>query len=318
LTGQKLKARAVVIGETDLSAQCAQLLQRRGHELVAVSSPEGSPLKEWSNSFGVPYVNDIGLVTEIARRTPVDYLFSIVNYRVLPGELLRLARLPINYHDGPLPRYAGVYATSWAILNNETQHGITWHMMTEKVDCGDILKQVSVAISPDDTVHSLNMKCYFAAYRGFVSLLQELEAGTMSRTPQDLTQRTYYGRSKWGSTLISWDWTASEIDRFCRALAFHPAHNPIGDPIAGLNGVPVYVRAAVPCAGSGKPIGTIVEVTEDYVQVATANDDVRLYGVRSLEGREWDLSPLKAAYQAGAEPFSHGPIRSARMHRSAG
>ena len=40
-----------------------------------------------------------------------------------------------------------------------------------------------------------------------------------------------------------------EVARFCRALAFHPEHNPIGEPIAGLNGFPVYVRAAVPCAG---------------------------------------------------------------------
>jgi methionyl-tRNA formyltransferase len=162
--------------------------------------------------------------------------------------------------------------------------------MVDKVDAGDILQQRAVALSHDDTVHSLNMKCHLAAYRAFNALLPELESGSVSRIPQDPNARTYYGRSKWASTLISWDWTVQQISRFCRALAFHPEPNPIGEAMADLNGFPMYVSAATPCAGSGHPIGTIVDVTDDYVQVAAADGDVRLHNVHSLDGTRWDLA----------------------------
>lgn len=83
---------------------------------------------------------------------PHDYLFSIfsiVNRHLIPNELIALPQhLAINYHEAPLPNYAGVHATSWAIMNREVKHGITWHVMTERVDAGDILKQHFVEIGP--------------------------------------------------------------------------------------------------------------------------------------------------------------------------
>ncbi len=54
----------------------------------------------------------------------------------------------------------GMHATSWAILNQEKEHGITWHIATEKIDSGDILKQVSLSVSENETALSLNLKCF--------------------------------------------------------------------------------------------------------------------------------------------------------------
>ncbi len=82
---------------------------------------------------------------------PFDYLFSIVNYQVLPGETLAAPRRwAINYHDAPLPRYAGSYATSWALMAGERTHGVTWHLMTEQLDAGDILVQYPIEIAADE------------------------------------------------------------------------------------------------------------------------------------------------------------------------
>ena len=56
-----------------------------------------------------------------------DYLFSIVPNKIFSEEILKLPRrFAINFHDAPLPKYAGLNATTWAILNNEKSHGITW------------------------------------------------------------------------------------------------------------------------------------------------------------------------------------------------
>ena len=58
---------------------------------------------------------------------------------MIPDPVLALAaRGAINFHDGPLPRYAGLNAPVWAILNREPAHGVTWHLIEGGIDEGDI------------------------------------------------------------------------------------------------------------------------------------------------------------------------------------
>ena len=72
----------------------------------------------------------------------VDWLLSIANLSLIPAAVLALATQgAVNFHDGPLPRYAGLNAPVWAILNGEAQHGITWHLIAGGIDEGDILEQ---------------------------------------------------------------------------------------------------------------------------------------------------------------------------------
>jgi len=185
--------RSLVIGQGTLPVQCAAILLRDGHRILATCSPD-SPLRDLANTNHILHYPDVKSFSDFASSETFDYLFSITNYSVLPAGLLKLPlRMPINYHDAPLPRYAGVYATTWAILNDETIHGITWHVMTEKVDAGDILKQVPVPVKETDTAGDLNLKCYFAAVRTFSALAGEIRKGTVTRTPQDLNNRTYFG-----------------------------------------------------------------------------------------------------------------------------
>ena len=98
------------------------------------------------------FFETVAAIDEFAEASEFDYLFSVASYEVLPAALLaRARRFPINYHDGPLPRYAGTYATSWALMHREPTHGVTWHVMVPKLDAGDLLKQVPVPVDPNDT-----------------------------------------------------------------------------------------------------------------------------------------------------------------------
>jgi methionyl-tRNA formyltransferase len=87
----------------------------------------------------------------------------------------------INFHDGPLPRYAGLYATSWALLHGEEQHGVSWHTMLADIDAGEILKQQLFPISAEDTAFDLNVKAYEAAIASFTELVDELAPAPISR-----------------------------------------------------------------------------------------------------------------------------------------
>lgn len=90
-------------------------------------------------------------------------MLSIANLRVLPDALLAVGRSgAINFHDGPLPRYAGLHATTWALLAHERTHGVTWHLVEGGIDEGRVLVQREVPIAEDETALTLNAKCYAA------------------------------------------------------------------------------------------------------------------------------------------------------------
>ena len=92
----------------------------------------------------------------------------------------------INFHDGPLPRYAGLNAPVWAILNRETRHGVTWHMIEGGIDEGDIVEQRLFDLDAGETALTLNTKCYGAAIDSFGALVAAIETGGPARVPQDL------------------------------------------------------------------------------------------------------------------------------------
>ena len=66
----------------------------------------------------------------------------------------------INFHPGLLPKYKGSLSTIHSLINNEKEVGGTWHYMTNKIDCGNILYQFKIPIQPNDTAFSLNHKIF--------------------------------------------------------------------------------------------------------------------------------------------------------------
>ena len=236
---------------------------------------------------------------------PFDYLFSIVNGTIIPESVLNLPqKLAINYHDGPLPRYAGMYATSWAILHGEREHGVTWHVMTAVVDAGDILQQVAVPIAPDETALTLNVKCYDAAIASFAELVRQLADGTVVRQPQDLSERTYFGLGKRPSTIINWQDSAEQISALVRGLTFGTYDNALGLAKMlvegrGARGERWEVRSSsftlrsslfvvreveVLAVRSGEAAGVVTAVAPYRVQVATGTHDVVLTQLVTLAG----------------------------------
>jgi len=186
------KFSCVIIGSGTLPILCAEILLSSGHEICSIISSDAE-VKRWTKERKIPHVEASANLAELLSRQPFDYLFSIVNEHILREDVLKLPRkVAINYHDSLLPRYAGTHATSWALMNGETVHGVTWHLMTNVVDAGDVLKQECVEIAEDDTALTLNMKCYEAAITSFAQLVAELEAGSVVARKQNLDDRAFF------------------------------------------------------------------------------------------------------------------------------
>jgi methionyl-tRNA formyltransferase len=173
--------RCSIIGRGGLLIECAELLLEQGHTIAGIIS-NNPHVRAWSAQHRICCVDTIDELPPDAALSEVDYLFSIANGYIFSDAELQLPRRgAINYHNAPLPRYAGVHATSWAILNNETSYGVTWHLMAARIDAGAILKQVIFPIDPDETTLTLNLKCYDHAFEAFGELVGELASGTLSR-----------------------------------------------------------------------------------------------------------------------------------------
>src|SRR5690348_8848912 len=114
-----LKTSSVFIGDGSLLVQCAEAFVRAGHRIEAVVSAAPANL-EWAAARGVRAVRMEGDWPAALEGLDFDYLFSVANLRMLPPAVLGRARkLAINFHDGPLPRYAGLNATCWALMAGE-------------------------------------------------------------------------------------------------------------------------------------------------------------------------------------------------------
>ncbi|SDW24472.1 MupA/Atu3671 family FMN-dependent luciferase-like monooxygenase [Roseicitreum antarcticum] len=274
----------IAIGEDTLLIQCGEILLDKGHDLRAVVSV-APDVVHWAVGRGLRVIAPgAGLADRLADDlTPggFDWLFSIANLTLIPQTVLTQARRgAVNFHDGPLPRYAGLNAPVWALLNGEAQHGITWHVMEDGVDTGDILEQRRFDIDPQDTALTLNTKCYAAAMEGFTALVDQLASGTQSPRAQDMAARQVFRRDDRPALAgrLEFSRDTAALIRMVRALDHGRYWNPVTLPKLDLGGRVVCVGAAEVAQGQGAP-GTVLAADDDAVVVATADGAVRLSGL---------------------------------------
>ena len=290
--------RCIIIGAGSLPQQCGELLLRQGHTVAAVVAADPA-LQNWARQRQLPTCAEFAALPELLGGRPVDFLFSISNPRIIPATVLALpARCAINYHDALLPRYAGAYATSWALLHGEGRHGITWHVMTGQVDGGDILKQRVVPIDPQETALTLNGKCFEAAIAAFADLIDDLAHDDVTPAPQNLRERSYFGLHKRpaNGAVIDWPQPAEALDALCRALTFGPYPNPLATPKLLLGDDLFVVAAGEMGEPSSAPPGTLVRLSADALHIATATRTLIIKKLLTLDGEATSIGALAQDY----------------------
>jgi len=293
------KFSCFIIGTSTLPIQCADILRQHQHQIQGIISSDPM-VKQWADKIKIPCYRPSDNSLKWMAELSFDYLFSIVNDYVLPPETLSLpTHYAVNYHDAPLPVYAGMYATSWALINQEKEHGITWHIMTEKIDAGDILKQKLVDITPADTALTLNTKCYEAAIDAFRELVLDLNHNQVIPIPQDLNQRTYfslYKRPNQGG-VISWKQQAEQIDALVRALTFGSYPNYLGMPKLAIQQTLVIVtKVNLLSTNSTALPGTIIEIDDAGFTISTTTKDILIQELLTIDGFPLSIDKLLSQY----------------------
>lgn len=285
--------RCVFIGDEPLTIQCAELALGAGFDVAAVLSthPYG---EEWSTEHGVHFASSEGDLHHTLRHIPFDVLFSIAYLRLIPDEVLGLAEFGVNFHDGPLPGYAGLNVTNWALLNGETDHAITWHMIDSGIDDGAVVLSASFPIDDAETALSLNARCYEAALETFPAILEVVATGVPVATEQPPVGRRVYRRHERpaGTTLLDPERPAASMDRLVRAFEVGPRQRGrLGMLRLVVEGTVYLVSASraepsEPGADPGSVSATIDPSSGDEVlRITTGVDDLSVTAVTDTNGR---------------------------------
>lgn len=294
---------ALLIGNESLTAECGNLWLERGHRIAAVVTRDAR-VAAWAASRGVPVLAPgAGLSTRTAHLS-VDWVLSIANLSLVPDVVLaRATQGGVNFHDGPLPAYAGLNAPVWALLKGEPRHAITWHLMTSGIDEGEVLATRAFDIADDDTAFTLNARCFDAAVDSFPEVITALAAGGHPRRPQDAGPRHVYRRADRPAAAARLDFTqpAETVARMVRALDHSGYRNPLAVPKIDFAGQILTVGMAEVEAGHAAP-GTVLEATQAGLVVACGTGALRLAGLRAMDGTAICPSTLRATHLTAITP----------------
>lgn len=296
----KTGADCVIIGQGSLALACTALLKDCGANIVAIISTDDN-LLQFATQESIPNARSPRSLVNLLAGSGCDFIFSVVNPFILDANILSLARIAaINYHDSPLPRYAGTHATAWALMAGELIHAVSWHLMESRVDAGDILQQEFVAIDNTDTSLTLNLKCQDAALRAFNILVDDLQHASVAPKPQASENRSFFPvhqRPQAGCVLL-WDKTAEELSALVRSLNFGVFHNPLGLPKLQIGNQFIIVgelRILDTQSDWAEP-GTILNCAYDFFSITTKTNDVALTSLRTLDGKPLSVSALASLF----------------------
>ena len=287
-------------GSDTLTIQCGAMVIEAGHAVSGVVTRDGR-VRDWAKDNGLPV-----FASGAEYAGDVDWLLSIANTDVIPESVLaKASKGAINFHDGPLPRYAGLNAPVWALMNGEDTHGITWHVIEGGIDEGRIVAQRMFDVSADDTALTLNAKCFSAAIECFDEVLSALAAGLPNASTQDLSQRSYFGLHDrpFAGAVLDFDQPASDIVRTVRALYHGDYRNPVSVPKLLIGDRVVLARKAELADGDGEA-GTVLSADTKSVTIAAGTGAVRLSDL---------CDPMGAPVSAGLAPGTVLPFADLRV-----
>lgn len=303
----KKTVRVGIIGNGYIAAECARIIDKSpmtlSRAVIDTSRPTISgDFEGYLSSEGHPWLASSSLNEQetlgFLSQGLCDVVLSVNNHQIIRAPLLE--RFPgqiINFHNGPLPRYAGLNAPSWAIFNGESCHGVTWHVVDGGVDTGDILTQRQFAIPPATTARQLMMTAIDQGIDLCEELVAKLAQGNLEPTRQDLSQRTFYQSSDVpGEARIDLTSSYDYLNRLVRALNFNPLESPL--PLPGLTwrGRPFFIDSiALAEPEDGCSLGMVVQA-EDQLVIQGNSFAIEVTGVRNERRERVPVSAVVSQY----------------------
>ena len=151
-------------------------------------------------------------------------LFIVIAFRMLPEVVWNMPPLgTFNLHASLLPRYRGAAPLNWAVINGDTETGVTTFFLKHEIDTGDIIEQRRVEILPTDNVGDVHDRLMELGADMVAHTVAEIEAGTVVPQPQPDGEFLPAPKIFKDTCRIDWDKSAETVHNLVRGLSPYPA-----------------------------------------------------------------------------------------------
>jgi len=224
--------RMIFMGTPQFAIPTLKALVDAGEDILAVVSqpdrPAGRgqkvvlpPIKQYALSKGLTVhqplkMKDPAFLRYFEGLKP-DLAVVVAFGRILPPEVLKVPKLGcVNVHASLLPKYRGAAPIQWAVIQGETETGVTTMYMDEGMDTGPILLQERTTIEPTETAGQLADRLSIMGAQLLTQTLEVLRKGDLKPRPQDPALATYAPLLKKEHGKIRWELEAKQIYNFIR------------------------------------------------------------------------------------------------------
>ena len=295
----KENLRIIYMGTPDFAVESLRALVEGGYNVVAVVTMPDKPIGRHGSVLQPSPVKQYALEHDLKILQPEklkDPVFIeelkalkadlqiVVAFRMLPEIVWSMPPLgTFNAHASLLPKYRGAAPINWAVINGETETGITTFFLKHEIDTGDIIQQVRIPIEETDNVEVVHDKLMVLSGKLVTETVDNIITGTIKAIPQDqfkdvpLTPAPKIFRE---TCRIDWNQSTKRIYDFIRGLSPYPA---AWTTLEGKS-VKVYEAEKDVATPSGKP-GTIVSDGKTNLKVATADGWLNIKTLQ-LEGKK--------------------------------
>ena len=296
---EKKDLRIVYMGTPDFAVESLRCLVEGGYNVVGVitmpDKPAGrghkvqfSPVKQYALEQGLPLLQPERLKDEAfieALRAWQADLQIVVAFRMLPQVVWDMPRLgTFNLHASLLPQYRGAAPINWAVMNGDTETGITTFFLQHEIDTGEVIQQVKVPIAETDNVGIVHDKLMMLGGKLVVETVDAILDGSVKSIPQE--EMAVVGELKPAPKIfketcrIDWTKSAKQVYDFIRGLSPYPAawtelHQPGGEVLT----VKIFETERIEKVHNN-PAGSIDTDGKNYLRIAVPDGWIE---VKSLQ-----------------------------------
>jgi methionyl-tRNA formyltransferase len=288
--------RIVYMGTPAFAVPPLRALLEAGHEIVGVVTATDkwggrggktllqSAVKQFAEESGLPVLQPEKLRSEAflseLRALRAD-LQVVVAFRMLPEVVWAMPPLgTINLHASLLPRYRGAAPINWAVINGETETGLTTFFLRHEIDTGDLLLQEKTAIGPDETAGELHDRLMLLGADLVVRTVAAIAEGGAVGRPQSDEAVSHAPKLNESTGEMSFDRPVSALHNLVRGLSPYPG------AWCTFNGLRLRVYRSKPeSTHTGMSPGSFDTDYKRYLRVAAADGWLYLEEVQ-WEGRK--------------------------------
>ncbi len=248
------------------------------------------PVKVEALAAGIPILQPSRIKTREFRETLEGFrpdIIVVAAYgRILPPSILHLPPLGcINVHGSLLPQYRGAAPIQWAVINGETEVGVTIMQMNEGMDTGDILLPASLSATINETAGSLFTKLAALGAETLLRALDLLRENKLHSIPQDHSQASVAPMLTKEHGLIDWKRPATELHCWIRGLDPWPtAYSFLGQKRFRFFAPEVVSPAAQ------SPPGTLLCADKDGLLIATGENALLVREIQPEGGKRMSVN----------------------------